>query len=65
MDGIELAEIINEKYNIPIIYITALDDKKTFQDAQRTRPICFLVKPYGYKELLSWVNKALEETEKQ
>ena len=65
MDGIELAEIINEKYQIPIIYITALDDKKTYQDAQKTRPVCFLVKPYGDKELLSWVNIALEQSEKQ
>ncbi|MFO7970078.1 MAG: response regulator, partial [Candidatus Izemoplasmatales bacterium] len=45
MDGIETAKIINENYNIPIIFITAYGDKKTLDRAKLSEPYGYIVKP--------------------
>lgn len=45
MDGIETAQLINESYNIPIIFITAYGDKKTLDRAKLSEPYGYLVKP--------------------
>ncbi len=44
-DGIETAEIINEKYQIPIIFLTGNSDKSTLARANKTNPIGFINKP--------------------
>ena len=44
-DGIETAEIINEKYQIPIIFLTGNSDKPTLARANKTNPIGFINKP--------------------
>jgi CheY-like chemotaxis protein len=45
MDGIETANIINNTYNIPIIFITAYGDKKTLDRAKLSEPYGYIVKP--------------------
>ncbi len=45
-DGIELADIIQQKQAIPIIFITSQHDDLTFRRANRTNPIGFLTKPF-------------------
>lgn len=59
-NGIELTKMIQKEYNIPVLYITALIDNKTYEDAEKTKPICYLVKPYRDKELVTWVDKAFK-----
>jgi two-component system, response regulator PdtaR len=44
-DGIETAEIINELYQIPIIFLTGNSDKPTLDRANKTNPIGFINKP--------------------
>lgn len=46
MDGIDVAMIIREKYNIPFIFLTALSDQNTLQRAKVANPCAYLVKPY-------------------
>ncbi len=46
MDGIELAFILNEKSNIPIVFLTANSDEATFNRAKKALPAAFLTKPY-------------------
>lgn len=46
MDGVELAELIQKKRNIPIIYLTSNSDEATFNRAKATRPYAFISKPY-------------------
>lgn len=58
-NGIELARDIKIKYDIRVLYITALIDNKTFEDAEKTNPVCYLVKPYREAELVNWIEKAL------
>lgn len=45
MDGIEAAGILKEKYQTPVIFTTAFDDKDTRRRAADVKPLGFLVKP--------------------
>ena len=50
-DGIELAAQIQQGFDIPIIFITSLQDDLTFNRAARTNPIHFLTKPFSDLQL--------------
>ena len=50
-DGIEVATIINEKYDIPFIFITAYSDVNTLERAKITNPCGYIVKPYKASDL--------------
>ena len=43
--GIDIAKIINDKYNIPFIYLTAHTDSGTINSAKETLPAGYLPKP--------------------
>lgn len=45
MDGTEIAEIIRERFNVPVIFLTALNDLDTGTQADRASPVGYLVKP--------------------
>lgn len=44
-EGIEIAEEINEKHNIPFIFITAHSDKEIVKHALTTKPSGYITKP--------------------
>ncbi|MEG3223943.1 MAG: histidine kinase [Methanobacteriales archaeon Met13] len=49
MDGIEAAEKIKSKLDIPVIYLTAYSDETTLQRAKVTQPSGFILKePFGF-----------------
>ena len=54
-DGIDLANIINEKYQIPFIFITSHSDKLTINRVKKTNPCGFIVKPFRASEITSIV----------
>ena len=45
VDGIGAAEIITEKYNIPVIYVTANSEDSVFERALKTAPYGYILKP--------------------
>jgi DNA-binding LytR/AlgR family response regulator len=51
MDGIELAQLLKQKYHIPVVFLTANTDDATFQRAKETRPYAFLSKPFNKLDL--------------
>lgn len=51
MDGIEAAEQIRSRFNIPIVYLTAYSDEKTLQRAKITEPFGYIIKPFKEREL--------------
>jgi DNA-binding LytR/AlgR family response regulator len=51
LDGIETAKMIQQKINIPIIYLTANTDDASFQRAKETRPYAFIPKPLNSVQL--------------
>ncbi len=51
-NGIELASIITEKYQLPILFITSFSDDQTVEKIKRLQPIGYLVKPFNEKNVV-------------
>lgn len=51
MNGIETAQKIRRRWNLPIIYITAYSDARTVEAAKVTEPYGYILKPIDEKEL--------------
>lgn len=63
MDGIETARVARSRFNVPVIYITALTDKETIQRAKITEPFGYLTKPFEDRELFTVIEMALYKHE--
>ncbi|MEJ2628265.1 MAG: PAS domain S-box protein [bacterium] len=59
--GIETAIKIKEKFNIPIIYITALTDRETLMMVKETDPFGFITKPFDDIELMGVIETSLHK----
>ena len=59
LTGIEAAEQIKLIQDVPVIYITAYSDSPLLQDAKRTSPYGYLVKPVHERELLATIEMAI------
>jgi CheY-like chemotaxis protein len=59
LDGIQVAEIIRCRHEVPIIYITAYSDPETLRRAWRTHPVCILGKAWDGAELVRVVSTVL------
>ena len=59
MDGIDAANTIRNKFDIPVIFITAYGDEETFSRAKITEPFGFILKPFETRELHSNIEIAL------
>lgn len=57
--GIRLAEIMNHKGAVPIVYLTGLPDKLGFDKAKHTLPCVFLKKPYDVESFQRAVDLAI------
>jgi two-component system cell cycle sensor histidine kinase/response regulator CckA len=59
MDGVEAAKQIRDRFDIPIVYLTAYANDKTLQRAKVTEPYGYILKPFEEKELHTAVEIAL------
>src|SRR5712692_7053132 len=59
MDGTETARILRERFDIPVIYLTAHADRETLDRAKRSRPMGYMVKPFQESELQASLEMAL------
>ncbi|MCC7558745.1 MAG: methanogen output domain 1-containing protein, partial [Methanobacteriaceae archaeon] len=59
MDGIQAAQEIRERFDIPVVYLTAYSDEKTLSRAKLTGPFGYIIKPFEDRELHSAVEVAL------
>ena len=59
MDGIEAAEQIRSRFNIPIVYLTAYSDEKILERAKITEPFGYIIKPFKERELYINIEVAL------
>src|SRR6195952_5663395 len=57
-DGIDLAQKINELYQIPFIFLTANSDAETIDRAKKVRPHAYIVKPFTKEELFAAIEIA-------
>jgi CheY-like chemotaxis protein len=60
MDGIQAADAIRKKYQIPSIYITAICDAKTLQRVGASIPYGYILKPFKDDELRTVIDIAYE-----
>ena len=61
MDGTETARILHERFDIPVVYLTAHADRDTLQRAKRAKPLGYIVKPFQESELQASVEIALHK----
>ncbi|MFP4383539.1 MAG: PAS domain S-box protein [Spirochaetia bacterium] len=59
MDGIEAAERIKNRVDIPVLYLTSYSDDSTISRARITGPFGYVLKPFRDKELYSNIEMAL------
>lgn len=65
LDGIKTTEIINEKYNIPVVYLTASSDAETLQKVAVTNPSAYVIKPFNIRELNMVIELAIFKDKKE
>jgi DNA-binding NarL/FixJ family response regulator len=58
-DGIYIAEIIHQQYQIPFIFLTSHADRHTLDRAKKTNPAGYIVKPFDEKDVLAGLEIAL------
>lgn len=61
MDGIAASEKIRAAFNIPVIFLTALSDKQTFEQALVTAPFGYIIKPFTPDTLSTTIRVALNK----
>lgn len=65
MNGIQAAEQIIENYDIPVIYLTAYFDDNTLEQAKKTAPHGYIIKPYEDMGLRSAIEMAVYNHHKE
>ncbi len=59
MDGIETADIIRSRFDVPVVYLTAYADEEMLNRARITEPFGYIVKPFDERELHITIEMAL------
>jgi PAS domain S-box-containing protein/putative nucleotidyltransferase with HDIG domain len=59
MNGVEAAEKIYTSFSIPVVYLTAYADSSTVQQAKKTEPFGYIIKPFEERELQTTIEIAL------
>jgi DNA-binding LytR/AlgR family response regulator len=62
MDGIDTVKEIKKTYEVPVIFLTDLDNEKVIQRAAATRPAAYLLKPFNERQLIASIHQALHNT---
>jgi CheY-like chemotaxis protein len=65
MDGVEAAKEIRERFDVPVVYLTAYSDNKILERAKRTEPFGYIIKPFDEKDLYSSIEVALHRQRKE
>jgi len=59
INGIQLAKMINAKWSIPIVFLTAFNDRDTIDQIKEIGPAAYLVKPLDERNLQTSIEVAL------
>jgi len=61
MDGVEAAGHIRERFNIPVVFVTANADDTILARAKETEPYGYIIKPFKEREVCATVEIALRK----
>jgi DNA-binding LytR/AlgR family response regulator len=64
-DGISLGKQINDKYSVPLIYLTAYENAGIIGKAVATNPSSYLTKPFKIVDLITSVEIAIRQSGKK
>jgi CheY-like chemotaxis protein len=59
MDGLTAAEIIRDRFSIPVVFLTALAGDLILNQANLTEPFDCIIKPFDERELQTVIEMAL------
>jgi len=59
-DGLWLADLIQKKYHIPFVFLTAFEDEKVLDEAIKTRPGGYLLKPFTKTDINAALRVAIQ-----
>ncbi|MCA0430996.1 MAG: response regulator transcription factor [Bacteroidetes bacterium] len=62
LDGLELGNLINEKFKIPFIFITAHSDVALIQKILQTKPAGYITKPFKKSDLFAQLNLLISKS---
>lgn len=65
MDGVEAAKEIRERFDVPVVYLTAYSDTNILDRAKKTEPFGYIIKPFDEKDLYSSIEVALHRYRKE
>ena len=63
MDGIALGDVIKEKYNIPMVFMTSYSDGTMIDRAMNAEPYGYLIKPYTEGALIAMLKTSFTRLE--
>ena len=63
IDGIETASRLTQKYDLPVVFLTAAHDETTLERAKAAGPYGYLVKPFEPRNLHAAITMALSQHE--
>ena len=58
-DRVEANRLVRERFDIPVVYLTAHADQATLHRAKITEPFGYILKPFEERELFSGIEMAL------
>jgi CheY-like chemotaxis protein len=59
IDGVSATQRIQTRFDIPVIYLTALSDNETVKRVMHSNPYGYIVKPFTEEEVYEAIEKAL------
>lgn len=65
LDGIDAARELRERFDIPVVYLTAYADDETLDRAKATMPLGYLTKPFRKTELRSTIEIGLSRHQRE
>ena len=65
MDGTETARVLRERFNIPVVYLTAHADTATLSRAKLALPLGYITKPFQEAELHASIEMALHKHQQE
>ena len=65
MDGIEAAEQIHDRFDIPVLYVTAYLDEERLQKTKASEPYGYITKPFEDSELRPVIEMALQRHKRE
>lgn len=63
LDGIDTAEILNKRFEIPFIFLSAYSDEGIIERAKHVDPFGYIIKPFGSNNLRTTIEMAMHRVE--